>query len=56
MLLVGEKVSFRTDRQRDRHVFVQLADEIMLISIISLILIFAHAPVRSSLICTNHAQ
>ena len=35
---------------------VQLADEIMLINIISLIVIFAHAPVLSNLICTKHAQ
>ena len=35
---------------------VQLADEIMLISIISLIFIFAHAPVQSNLIYTKHAQ
>ena len=35
---------------------VQLADEIMLISIISLIFIFAHAPVLSNLIYTKHAQ
>ena len=34
---------------------VQLADEIMLISIISLIFIFAHAPVLSNLIYTKHA-
>ena len=35
---------------------VQLADEIMLISIISLIFIFAHAPVLSNLIYTKHVQ
>ena len=35
---------------------VQLADEITLISIISLIVIFAHAPVLSKLIYTKHAQ
>ena len=35
---------------------VHLADEIMLISIISLIVIFAHAPVLSNLIYTKHAQ
>ena len=35
---------------------VQLADEIMLVSIISLIFIFAHAPVLSNLIYTKHAQ
>ena len=35
---------------------VQLADEIMLISIISLIFIFAHAPVLSNLTYTKHAQ
>ena len=35
---------------------VQLADEIMLISIISLIFIVAHAPVLSNLIYTKHAQ
>ena len=35
---------------------VQLADEIILISIISLIVIFARAPVLSNLIYTKHAQ
>ena len=35
---------------------VQLADEIMLIGIISLIMTFAHAPVLSNLIYTKHAQ
>ena len=35
---------------------VQLADEIMLISIITLVFIFAHAPVLSNLIHTEHAQ
>ena len=40
----------------DVHCNVQLADEIMLISIISLIVIFAHAPVLSNLIYTKHAQ
>ena len=35
---------------------VQLSDEIMLISIISLIFIFAHAPVLSNLIYTKHMQ
>ena len=35
---------------------VQLADEIMLISIIYLIFRFAHAPVLSNLIYTKHAQ
>ena len=34
---------------------VKVADEIMLISIISLIFIFAHAPVLSNLIYTKHA-
>ena len=35
---------------------VQLADEIMLISIVSLIFIFAYAPVLSNMIYTKHAQ
>ena len=35
---------------------VQLAEGIMLISIISLIVIFTHAPVLSNLIYTKHAQ
>ena len=35
---------------------VQIADETMLISIISLTFIFAHAPVLSNLIYTKHAQ
>ena len=43
----------REERGRQRTCNVQLADDIMLISIISLIVIFAHAPVLSNLIYTK---
>ena len=43
-------------RGRGRVCNVQIADEIILISLISLMVILAHAPVLSNLIYTKHAQ
>ena len=52
----GEERGGRRGREEVGSCNVKLADEIMLISIISLIVIFAHAPALSNLIYTKHAQ
>ena len=53
MLILAKRMG---QTHKGRYCNVQLADEIMLISFISLIVIFAHALVLSNLIYTKHAQ